>query len=319
MRSIPRFEHPDLIVGTDHFADAGVYRVAPNTAIVQSTDFFSPIVDDADAFGRIAAANALGDVYAAGARPVTVLNIVLFPDNELDLGVLERILGGAADVVRSTGAVVVGGHTVRSAEIVFGLSVTGLVDPADLRTNAGARPGDAIVLTKGLGTGVIATAHRRGTCPDEVLAAGIDSMAGLHDAASAAAVEGGASAMTDITGFGFAVHAAELAEASDVSLRIMADRLPVIPGAESLATAEHRSRASATNRERARGVVEVDPGISPVLEELVFDPQTSGGLLVTGPPAALEAVAEAAGAPTTVIGRVEPAEPGGPRVRITRD
>jgi selenide,water dikinase len=320
VRSLPRTEHPDLLLGAEHFADAGVYRVAPETAIVQSVDFFSPIVDDPAAFGRIAAANALSDVYAMGARPITALNLVLFPDDQLPLDVLEEILGGAAGVLQQSGAVTLGGHSVRSKEIVFGLAVTGVVHPDRYLTNAGARPGDAVVLTKGLGTGVIATASRGGTCPPEAMAAAITSMSELNDLAAAAACEHGATAITDITGYGFAVHALELAEASGVGLVIDSAALPVIAGAMELATPAHRSRASGTNRERSGDAVRLDEAIEPARAELIFDPQTSGGLLVTAPaPAAARIVGDlgAAGRTAAIIGHVVAEAAGEPRIRFT--
>src|SRR5215211_2195565 len=175
-----RGDDPDLLVGTETSDDAGVYRIADGLALVQTVDFFPPLVDDPFTFGQIAAANALSDVYAMNGRPLTVLNIAAFPDDQLDLAVLGRILQGAADRVALAGAVTVGGHTVRDAEIKFGLSVTGLVDPAELLTNAGARPGDLLVLTKPLGTGFVTTAHKKDECPAEVLARAVAGMIQLN-------------------------------------------------------------------------------------------------------------------------------------------
>ena len=180
MRGLPQFEDPNLIVGTESFSDAGVYRLRDDLYIVQTVDFFPPLIDDPYVFGQIAAANSLSDAYAMGARPVTALNIVGFPDDQLELEVLHAILAGGAERVLKAGAVIVGGHTVRDAEIKYGLSVTGVVEPAQLLTNAQAQPGDMLVLTKALGTGFVTTAAKARKCPDDVLATTIASMVQLN-------------------------------------------------------------------------------------------------------------------------------------------
>ncbi len=295
MRGLPAFADPNLLVGTEHFADAAVYRLvpahahgrapgaagAPGLAIVQTIDFFPPIVDDPFVFGQIAAANALSDVYAMGGRPITALNVVAFPDNELDLSVLTEILRGGAERVAAAGAVVAGGHSLRDKGIIYGLSVTGVVDPAQMMTNAAARPGDALVLTKPLGTGFVTTALRARQCPDVMLAAAIASMTQLNDAAAAAAVAAGARAATDVTGYGLAGHALHLAEASGVTLVIDVPALPRLAGVADLVRATHFSRANKTNREYVKEHLRIEGrGADPAAIEFLYDPQTSGGLLI---------------------------------------
>ena len=283
MRTLPTFDDTDLLVGADTLSDAGIYRLREDLAIVQSVDFFAPLVDDPYIFGQIAAANALSDLYAHGATPLTCLHVVAFPDKELPIEVLGRILEGSAERVRRAGAVVVGGHSIRDQEIKFGLSVTGTIDPRRMMTNAGAQPGDVLILTKGLGTGVVTTALRKDRCPQETLDAAIRSMVRLNDEASRLAMDAGARACTDITGFGLLGHALQLAHASGVSLRIRSGSVPIIEGALDLAIPAFRSGASTTNREAVEGHLAIEGTIDERLLELVFDPQTSGGLLVCIP------------------------------------
>lgn len=319
MQGLPRFQDPDLLIGAEHFSDAGVYRLAPDLAIVQTVDFFPPVVDDPFVYGQIAAANSLSDVYAMGARPRTALNIVGFPDQELDLSILNEILRGGAERVLAAGAVIVGGHSVRDAEVKYGLAVTGTVDPSRMLTNERARPGDLLVLTKALGTGFITTANRRGECPVETLAAACESMVALNAAASAAAVELGASAATDITGFGLAGHACEMAEASGVTIEIGLAKLPLLPGAKELAVKANFTRAIASNRGHTEGRTRLDAGAAEsAFFPLLYDPQTSGGLLIAieaGKAGELVQRCRGAGAPfATVIGRVGASD--GSRLRI---
>ncbi|MCB9845487.1 MAG: selenide, water dikinase SelD [Phycisphaeraceae bacterium] len=279
MRNLPSFADPALLVGADHMSDAGVYQLAPGLAIVQSLDFFPPVVDDPYVYGQIASANALSDLYAMGATPRTALNIVGFPDKELDLAILEQILRGASERVIAAGAVVVGGHSVRDAEIKFGQAVTGVVDPSRMMTNDSAGAGEALVLTKGLGTGVITTALRGDRCPAVALDAATASMIRLNSDASRIAVEFGVRCATDVTGFGVVGHAREVALASGVTLRVRASALPILDGALDLAIVENRSGASRTNREGAPDCL-VGQDVQPALRELAYDPQTSGGLLL---------------------------------------
>lgn len=281
MHALPLSRDPNLLIGFDQFSDAGVYQISKDAVIVQTVDFFPPIVDDPFVYGQIAAANALSDVYAMGGRPRTALNIVGFPDDELPLDILEQILRGGADRVEASGAVMVGGHSLRDREVKFGLSVTGLVDPNDMLSNRSAKPGDVLVLTKMLGTGFVTTALRAGRCRDDVLEAACRSMVQLNRFAAESAVSVGAKAATDISGFGLAGHASLLARASGVTLHLEMGRLPVLPGSEELSRSGFRSRANATNRrfvaDRMRIALREDSGRL----EYLFDPQTSGGLLVS--------------------------------------
>ena len=265
--------------------DAGVYRLSNDLALVQTLDFFPPLVDDPYTFGQIAAANSLSDVYAMNGRPITALNIAAFPDDELPLEILGEIIRGASERVALAGAVTLGGHTVRDAEIKFGLSVTGLVDPAELLTNAGARVGDLLVLTKPLGTGFVTTAAKRQECPQPVLERAIAQMSQLNsigrDALRAA---GGAHAMTDVTGYGLAGHAFEMAEGARLTVEIDVRSLPVIEGAEPLAVPRFFTRASTSNREFLEGRSADRPQADPHRLEFAFDAQTSGGLLIAVSP-----------------------------------
>ena len=278
MRGLPTFRDPNLLVGAEHFSDAGVYRLADDLAIVQSTDFFAPIVDDPYDYGRIAAANSLSDLYAMGATPRTALNIVGFPES-LDSDILADILRGGADAVVEAGAVVLGGHSVRAEEIMFGLAVTGTVDPRAMLTNAGAKPGDALILTKPLGTGLITTANKSDRCPPETLRRAIESMTTLNASGAGAAIEFGAHASTDITGFGLAGHALEMAQASGVGITLSLAGLPIIEGAEALAGKENHSRAVGSNREFTLDRLSLDDE-GHARTAFLFDPQTSGGLLI---------------------------------------
>jgi selenide,water dikinase len=269
--------------------DAGVYALSSSLALVQTLDFFPPLVDDPYTFGQIAAANALSDVYAMNGRPITAMNIAAFPDDELPMEDLGAILRGAAERVRTAGAVTLGGHTVRDKEVKFGLSVTGLVDPAELLTNAAARVGDVLVLTKPLGTGFVTTAAKREECPGPILDRTIAQMIELNAAGrDALRAAGGVHSLTDVTGYGLAGHASEMAEGCGQTILIEVDQLPLIEGAEMLAVPRYHSRASKTNVEFLVGRIQIDrPGDDARLG-FAFDPQTSGGLLIAIDPANLE-------------------------------
>jgi len=321
VQGLPRFQDPNLLIGAEHFSDAGVYRLGDDLAIVQTVDFFPPVVDDPFVYGQIAAANSLSDVYAMGAKPRTALNIVGFPDQELDLSILHEILRGGAERILAAGAVIVGGHSVRDAEVKYGLAVTGTVDPRRMLTNERARIGDVLVLTKALGTGFITTANRRDECPAETLATACESMVALNATASAAAVELGASAATDITGFGLVGHGCEMAEASNVTIEIELSKLPLLPGAKELAVKANYTRAIASNREHTESRTTLGEGVAESdLLPFMFDPQTSGGLLVAiAPGEAGEFVQRCRGGGATyaaVIGRVS--EAGAKRLRLVR-
>lgn len=289
----PRNDDPNLLVGTETSDDAGVYRLTDGLALVQTLDFFPPLVDDPFTFGQIAAANALSDIYAMNARPLTAMNIVGFPEDELPFSILADILRGAADRVALAGAVTLGGHTVRDAELKFGLSVTGIVDPTVLLTNAGARVGDALVLTKPLGTGFVTTAAKKQECPPEILARAVASMIQLNALArDALQAAGGAHAVTDVTGFGLAGHASEMAEGARLTFVIDVRSLPVIEQAESLAIPRYFTRASKSNRESLQGRLRIESTADVSRLEFVFDAQTSGGLLIAVEPRHVSRLAE---------------------------
>ena len=272
---------PNLLVGTETSDDAGVYRLSGTLALVQTLDFFPPLVDDPFTYGQIAAANALSDVYAMNGNPITAMNIAAFPDDELDLSILSEILRGAADRVTAAGAVTVGGHTVRDSGIKFGLSVTGLVNPVELLTNAGAMAGDVLVLTKPLGTGFVTTANKKEECPQEVLAQAIESMIQLNGVGRDALIAtGGTHALTDVTGFGLGGHASEMAEGANLTVVLDVARFPLIEGARALGIPRYFTRASKSNREFLAGRLLVEPTADRDLTEFAFDPQTSGGLLI---------------------------------------
>jgi len=293
LHSLPPFESPDLIVGTETSDDAGVFRLRPDLAIVNTVDFFTPIVDDPYTFGQIAAANALSDIYAMGAEPKTALNIVGFPKGKLDLEVLGDILRGGAERAREAGVVVIGGHTVIDEELKYGMAVTGVVHPDRVIRNVGVQPGDALVLTKPLGTGIIATALKRRIASKASVRAAVASMIALNSTASAVMRSVPAHACSDVTGFGLLGHAREMADASGVTIVLQAARLPLLPGARRLA--EHGSLTGGCKRNRAylKDKIAVDRSVSEGLLEVALDPQTSGGLLIALPEArASAAVAE---------------------------
>jgi len=281
VQALPKFHDERLLVGLDGFSDAAVYLIKDDLCVVQSLDFFPPLVDDPFTYGQIAAANSLSDIYAMGAEPITALNIVGFPDDQLDLKILQEILSGGAERVALAGAVIAGGHTVRDAEIKYGLSATGTVLRGEMLTNQGAQPGDQLVLTKALGTGFITTAFKAGRCPDATLASAVESMVQLNGAASRAAVSLGATAVTDITGFGLAGHAGEMAQSSGVTLAIEVGSLPLLEGALALSRQGNLTRASKTNRSFAASQLTIGSDVSNELVEFAFDAQTSGGLLIS--------------------------------------
>ena len=283
MRSIPKVDDPNLLVGTETHDDAGVYRLTDDLAIVQTVDFFPPVIDDPYIYGQVAAANALSDVYAMGGTPKTALNLVGFPDTKEDLALLGRILEGGAERCRAARCVIIGGHTVRDAEIKFGMAVTGLIHPKKIITNAGARPGDRLVLTKPLGTGFVTTAHRASACPDEVLEAACAQMIQLNDIGRDAMIQAGAHAATDVTGFGLAGHALEMAEGSRVTLVFEVSKLPIIPGSEALARKPFFTRASGTNAAYVAAQLRIEGQPDATRLEFFYDAQTSGGLLISVP------------------------------------
>jgi selenide,water dikinase len=283
LSNLPKTRHPDLLVGTETHDDAGVFRLRPDLAVVQTVDFFPPVVDDPFVYGQIAAANALSDVYAMGGTPVTALNLACYPDDKLNLDWLGKIIAGGAERCAAAGCTVVGGHTVRDAEIKFGLAVTGTIHPDHILTNATAEPGDVLVLTKPLGTGFVTTAAKRKKCPPELLKIACDSMIELNKSACEAMLAVGVSAATDITGFALAGHGMEMAEGSNVTLAIDLAKLPLIAGVEKLDVTKHRTRASKTNREYTEAQTQFEGTPDPRRLEFFYDAQTSGGLLISVP------------------------------------
>jgi selenide,water dikinase len=277
---IPRVTDANVLVGFDTADDAGVYRLTPECALVQTVDFFTPIVDDPETFGAIAAANSLSDVYAMGGRPLSALSIVCYPGKG-DLEDLEAILRGGAEKMREAGCAVLGGHSVADEEIKFGYAVTGTVHPERVLANSGARPGDALMFTKQLGTGVIATALKRGLAREEDVCASVASMLALNRAACEAMLAFDVHGCTDITGFGLIGHARELAAASGVTLEIEVDRVRFLPGALDYARLGAIPGGLKNNREFAACAVAADREFPAEVENLLYDPQTSGGLLIS--------------------------------------
>ncbi len=260
--------------------DAGVYRLDAERALVQTVDFFTPIVDDPFTYGEIAAANALSDVYAMGGRPLTALAIAAFPKDTLEPEVISAIFRGGFETLKAAGVALLGGHTVQDPEIKFGYAITGAVDPDRILTNTGARPGDVLFLTKPLGTGVIATAIKFDRAAERAMAGAVRSMRTLNRAAAEAMLTvRGVSACTDITGFGLAGHACEMAGGSKTTIVFQAATLPLLEGAYELSS-RNKTAGMKTNREYFSPWVRVSAGIDPVLVDLCYDPQTSGGLLI---------------------------------------
>lgn len=291
-----------------------MYSLGEGRALVQTVDFFTPIVDDPFIYGQIAAANALSDVYAMGARPLTALAIAAFP-KDLDRSVLRAIFAGGLDKLREAGVALLGGHTVQDTEVKFGYAVTGEVEPSRVLANAGARPGDVLVLTKALGTGVIATALKFTRAPQPAIDAAVRSMTTLNRAAAEVLrLEGPeVHACTDVTGFGLIGHASEMATASAATLEIEVRRVPILAGALAL-VAGNIPGGGRTNREHFGGLVHSGPGLDGALIDLLYDPQTSGGLLAAVSQSrggAVVAALEAAGVPAVVVGRCTAAGPAG--------
>ena len=277
---LARQHDPNVLVGFDHADDAGVYRLGPETALVQTVDFFTPIVDDPYTFGQIAATNALSDVYAMGGKPLTSLAMVCFPEKG-DLAILERILAGGLSKMMEAGCTVIGGHSIRDDETKFGYAVTGLVDPGRVLTNGGAQVGDRLLFTKALGTGVISTAIKKCVAKQPWIDAAVASMTALNKTAAEVVTKFAVHGLTDVTGFGMIGHAREMALASKVSLRLYAGRIPLIDGALDCVRAGHIPGGLKANREFAECVVGYENGISDEIKTMLFDPQTAGGLLIS--------------------------------------
>jgi len=313
--ALPAQTDPSLLVGFDQSDDAGVYRIGDDVALVQTVDFFTPMVDDPFTFGQIAAANALSDVYAMGGRPLTALSIVCFPQ-EGDLEVLGQVMRGGLEKMKEASCTVVGGHSVRDAEMKFGYAVTGLVDPGRVYTNGGAQAGDMLILTKAIGTGAITTALKHGRAQDAWVEGAVQSMTTLNQrSAEIVAHHQGVHAMTDVTGFGLMGHGREVAMASQVVLEIEVEKVPRLPGALEAVAAGAIPGGLLANREYAECIVSTNPNgrIREEVLTLMFDPQTSGGLLISvseASAAGLLSALVAAGIPAVQIGRVVEGKPG---------
>ena len=279
MEGLPQVSHPDLLVGLNTADDAGVFRISDDVALIQTVDFFTPIVDDPYAYGQIAAANSLSDVYAMGGRPITALNICGFPSDDVEPEIIALVLKGAQEKVAESGAVLVGGHSVEDVEPKFGLSVTGIIHPDKVKTNAGAQVGDRLVLTKPLGTGLMSDAYQNDEIDEEALQSAVDSMARLNRVAAEQMVAFGAHGCTDVTGFGLMGHGLEMAEASGVGFRIRSQDVPHFDLAMKIA--EEREGGGLRRNRAARGDrVRFSESIDQPMQRLLFDPQTSGGLLI---------------------------------------
>jgi selenide,water dikinase len=331
---LARQHDPNVLVGFDYADDAGVYRIGPDAALVQTVDFFTPIVDDPYTFGQIAATNSLSDVYAMGGHPMTALALVCFPEKG-DLAILERILAGGLSKMMEANCTVIGGHSIRDDETKFGYSVTGMIDPSRVLANKGAQPGDRLLFTKALGTGVISTAIKKNVAKQTWIDAAVKSMTTLNKAA-AEVITGNVGAdtsthvaadafvrpaqrsaatkdhfkvhaLTDVTGFGLIGHAREMALASGVSLRLYADRIPLLEGALECVRAGHIPGGLKANREFAECMVGCEEGIGEEIRTLLYDPQTAGGLFIAvdrAQSAALLHALQSAGVSATEIGEV---------------
>ncbi len=308
---------PNVLVGFGMLDDAGVYKLSETQALVQTVDFFPPMVDDPYLFGEIAAANALSDVYAMGGLPLTALNITCFPAT-LDLGILNSILRGGLAKCREAGVAVMGGHTVDDPEIKFGLSVTGTIHPGQIWSNDGAEPGDALILTKHIGVGVITTAIKQGVASEEAVDAALETMRKLNKAARDAAASVGPNACTDVTGFSLLGHLTQMMRASGTTAQIEAEKVPLLPGARELARQGIGPGGTGRNKSHFGSHVSLPPDLEPALVELLFDPQTSGGLLLSVAGDKKEALLRALavhGVSASVVGSV--AASGGSYVDVT--
>ena len=281
LRHLPEMTDKNLLVGAKHADDAGVYKLTDELAVINTLDFFPPVIDDPYTFGQIAAANALSDVYAMGGVPKLAMNIVAFPA-DLDISILQEIINGSTDKLKEAGVILIGGHSIEDKEIKYGLSVTGLIHPEKVVANAGAKPGDKLILTKPIGTGVITTALKRGKIiPDEVMDV-IISMKTLNDKPSVVMQEVGVNACTDITGFGLLGHAMGMAEASSVSMTFKIKNIPFFPKALELAKKSvNHPKIIKSNKDYLTPNIRMTDDIKPEQEALLYDPQTSGGLLIS--------------------------------------
>ena len=310
---LPAEAHPDLLVGADTRDDAAVYRLTPELAVVVTADFITPVVDDPVAYGAVAAANALSDVYAMGGTPLLAINLAGFPREALSLDILAEILSAGAAVAHEAGAVVVGGHTIDDPELKYGLSVVGKIHPARVVRNSTARPGDRLYLTKAIGVGIVTTAAKRGEVDAALLAAAVAQMSRLNRDASVAMLEVGVDAATDVTGFGLLGHLGEVAAGSKLAARLDVKAVPVLPGVRELAAAGLVPGGTRRNLESAARFTGFDGDVEEVDRLILADAQTSGGLLIAVPEAraaALEAAMARLAVPAVAIGVIEEGPPG---------
>ena len=280
LHGLPKFHNPDMLVGTETSDDAGVYRLRADLAIVNTVDFFTPIVDDPYVFGQIAATNSLSDVYAMGGEPKTCLNIVCFPKGKMEMEVLGDILKGGADKVKESGAVIIGGHSIIDDEIKYGMAVTGVIHPDKIFRNVGVQAGDALVLTKPLGTGIVTTALKKGKASQESVDEAVQAMTTLNAAASVIMRKFPVHACSDITGFGILGHALGMASGSGVTMVLDSAKLPVIQHAARLAEKGYITGGCKRNRDYLKDKITIETSIREGLVEVALDPQTSGGLLI---------------------------------------
>lgn len=280
---MPLIQDPNLIVGFEKADDAGVYKITDNLALIQTVDFFTPIVDDPYTFGQIAAANALSDVYAMGGKPLTAMNIVCFPIKTLEIGVLKEILRGGLEKLIEAETTLVGGHSVENNEIKYGLSVTGIIHPEKVLTNMNAHIGDYLILTKPLGTGIINTAIKGGVVGEEIITKVSNTMASLNKGASIAMQEVGVSACTDITGFGLLGHLSEMIRGNGFGMIVYAGKIPYFPEAKKFADMGMVPGGTYRNKDFFSQWIRFDSTVPQYLQDILFDPQTSGGLLISVP------------------------------------
>ena len=283
LQKLPPQDHPDLIIGTTQADDCGVVRVSDDRAIILTVDFFPAIVDDPYMFGQVAAANAMSDVYAMGGEPVSALNIIGFPEGKLEIEALELLMRGGADKVNEAGAVIVGGHTMVDSELKYGLSVVGTIHPDKVILTGGARPGDAIILTKPIGTGIYSTAMKNGALDEGQERLFIDQMIALNAPAARVMVAAGANACTDVTGFGLAGHALEMADSSDITIAIDMEAVPLLPDAAYFASHGLLTGGGMSKLEYTGSSLKIEGSLTREQKMLLHDPQTSGGLLISLP------------------------------------
>jgi len=320
LEKLPKVHSPDLIVGMDTMDDAGVYRISETTALVQTVDFFAPVVGDPRTFGRIAAANSMSDIWAMGGKALTAMNLLCFPGTKLDVDVIQEILTGSSEKLVEAGVVLVGGHTAQQDEVLFGLSVTGVIHPDKTKTNSNARVGDTLILTKPIGSGILATANKAHPLKPEIMGPVIASMERLNMYASEVLNDYDVSAMTDITGFGLLGHSLAFAKSANAGLLFNANDIPLFAGVMDY-VADFLPGGSAQNRMYAGEHTYFESGISQGLADVLFDAQTSGGLLVAirsdQAEEALFAIREAGDENSAVVGRViEDPGAGQPRLIV---